>query len=137
MLIEDEIFEGNKLIAEFMECSVYITYENKTTGFKYYSVTGKMVEDFRNTGLQPYGHDDKMLFTNLRFHLSYDWLMRIVEKIHSHPDCPSGIFIDDLHKRCYHEKGEHMFEGDTTLEALYKIVVFSIKWLNKKINEDK
>jgi len=100
--------DGNKLIAEFMK-------------------QWKGVDCYRY-GKDYYG------FENLRYHLSWDWLMPVVEKIEG---LGFTFIIDGVSAYCY-EKGKIM-EGKsgiakTKIEAVWIAVIKFIKWQNDNVD---
>lgn len=133
-MTQEEIIEGNKLIAEFMELE--------------FSKVAKGLPDikYRHRFTQ-HGFYDETHEGMLLFHSSWDWLMPIVEKI-------ENIFI--LHKYSVTIAIEsdipviitvHFYQSDPTkqrlykqfrgispnrIEAVYKTVVEFIKWYNKQ-----
>lgn len=67
-MTEKEILEGNKLIAEFMECELNRNKYHIPQHIQYSSFNGgSMTCDF--------------LITMLKYHKSWDWLMSVVDKI--------------------------------------------------------
>lgn len=119
---ENEILEGNKLIAEFM-------------GFKQKSYTPESEKLWCDNkhGL-PVGE--------LKFHTSWDWLMPVVEKI-SKLKIGDGIeTVEYAHPRTFgmvkQETGNFMVrlngftvhESETLLESTYKAVIEFIKYYN-------
>jgi len=114
---EQEIIEGNKLIAEFINLS-----------FKTYGKTGKTY----------YINGEPFSILNLKYHLSWDWLMPIVEKI-QHMEDRLPVKIDfqihllgtvELHINHKRVFGMTAFEPGTLIDAVYNGVIEFIKWYN-------
>lgn len=127
-MIQKEIIEGNKLIAEFMgaiitQCYSYI--EDIQDGLEYYFSKENAPEDrlrYSSSGI--------------KYHSSWDWLMSVVEKIESlgyssEIYCIGGFEnrlqffsggVSPVKSRCFKLK----------IEAVYYTVVEFIKWYNAK-----
>lgn len=133
-MIEQEIIEGNKLIAEFME----YRFKNQS---KYWCIYPLDDNSFlRNLGW--------VEFNNLKFHSSWDWLMPCIGKISNIPtNYPDGIYkylvnvdlnpitgikIEDMYKRNFDfEDGVsiNIYESNFIMNVWYGVVEF-IKWYN-------
>jgi len=120
MKTEDEIIEGNMLIAEFMSVS-QVSAEN---GHFYY-VNGDSYKE-------------------LRYHSSWDWLMPVVEKINK---MNAAIVINPHNVNITTHVIDHLLQDDsylkqyffkpsghnyTPIEAVWQCVVEFIKWYNEK-----
>jgi len=115
----NEILEGNKLIAEFMEYMFLDDFnypENNETGW--YNELGNCV------GIE------------LKFHSSWDWLMSVVEKIEL-------IIVDELKieeditingTSCYIPAIDKSITKLSKINATYEAVVEFIKWYNLQKN---
>lgn len=64
-MIEQEIINSNKLIAEF-------------EGFNVYNDAGTIVIDY---GMDEFGNENVRPINDLHYHSSWDWLMPVVDKI--------------------------------------------------------
>lgn len=124
-MTQEEILEGNKLIAEFMGAEKVDKHpQSKST-----VVTFKLG---KTTIVSSLG--------NFKFHSSWDWLMPIVEKI-QHMDNKFEVNIDfqihlmgavELHINHKRVFGMTAFEPGTLINAVYEGVVEFIKWYNKQ-----
>lgn len=109
--------ENNKLIPEFLKWELY-----GSGNILYYEVYDKIA------GI------DAPKENELKFHISWDWLMLVVEKIES---LKESWEVDIFGNSC--EIGipkkfnidEIMFEAETKIKATYKAVVTFIKWYNE------
>jgi hypothetical protein len=88
---KEQIIEGNKLIAEFMELK-QVNWNNECLLW----VNKKFVEDY--TDVEDYSDNSKFDWGNsfpqaskLLYHSSWDWLMPVVEKIKSITEEPEEI----------------------------------------------
>lgn len=122
---KDLIIQNNKLIAEFMGAK-YRKHPMKHLGneneylfeqppCKYFSMT-QFSED------------------RLYYHIYWDWLMPVVEKIES---LGYLFFISDLkieiaNKKEYPNKSKNYFVPGTKLNAVFTACVEFIKWYNQK-----
>ena len=105
--------ENNKLIAEFMG------FVEVDSGW--------------------YNYMPQLQAQDLKYHVSWDWLMPVVDKIERivfdeensfNVTIGSGIYcvVQDLHGECY----EMIYDDEETkIEAVYKAVVDFIKWHNE------
>jgi hypothetical protein len=106
--------EGNKLIAEFMECEEKGYYRWIRMP---YPQAGKWVNE-----------------RHLEYHTSWDWLMPVVEKIES-----LAAFNVIIFKRCCdvqddNSVGDHIIEvtaAPSKIEAVYDAVLQFIQWYNQ------
>ena len=120
---EEEIIEGNKLIAEFMEWEIVATAGDNT----------KIYEAAEN---HPYVAGD-WTDVSLCFHSSWDWLMPVVEKIETQH---TRVIIkrEGTSVLCYVTGGasvaKHSFDysvkDSSKIEATFKAAVDYIKWYN-------
>ena len=111
-MTQNEIIEGNKLIAEFM-------------GFEKYPIKGKsdghMV--IFNKGFVP----KPTCSANLEFHSSWDWLMFCIFEIQDLPD----VYHWELSAGNFEINADETFETlDNSIEGVWEIVVKFIKWYN-------
>ena len=108
--INEEIVEGNKLIAEFMGL-----ISNKWDGGKTYAIGKIKIIDGNK-----YAED----WTTPKYHSSWDWLMPVVEKINkSHFDNMRGVeLIMTIHK----------YVSNVNILDTHKYVVKFIKWYNQQ-----
>lgn len=112
-ITEEQVIEGNKLIAEFME-------------FQY----DRWLFDKQTLAIEDCG-----------YHTSWDWLMPVVEKIEQH-GCIVEIWLS-IGGGCRIQKPETkikswqtVYESNNTLEAVWLAVVEFIKyWNNEKSNQ--
>ena len=124
---EQEIIEGNKLIAEFME----YRFKNQS---KYWCIYPLDDNSFlRNLGW--------VEFNNLKFHSSWDWLMPVVEKVTSLIQeklyIPIGKYkeYEEQHnlygiqwRKLFDYQSYNFFKA--RIESIYKAIVEFIKWYN-------
>jgi hypothetical protein len=120
-MTDEEILEGNKLIAEFIGWKEYQDSLN--------SNKGRIVMEFPGK---------KSVFLDMmKYHSSWDWLMPVVEKIEK-----NGAIVEmwgSLGWNCriwVMENGEkkvNLLDGDkeTLIEAAFPVVVEFIKWYNQ------
>ena len=109
-MTQEEIIEGNKLIAEFMG------YELAGPGFP----SGYFV------------NNDYFHFENLKFHTSWNWLMPVVEKIES---LGMQFWIGKYASSVTHEKIgdlEIHEKGNDKLIVIYNLSVKVIQWYNQQ-----
>ena len=151
---EQEILKGNKLIAEFIG-AVYIRREDL--------FDDHIIEEFIYNNNHPISKQIPKVTENLyhlRYHLSWDWLMPVVEKIEEtsfekiksdyvpytkHPLTVSlnykyaKITVDNDYKlQNIHKEGIifNEYNEESKIIACYKAVVEFIKWYNQnKLNE--
>lgn len=123
---EQEILEGNKLIAEFMGIynSQLLLNINENIGSQYI----------------PYLGDDYI--SNLKFHSSWDWLMPVVEKIEN--DLQDSFNVDIINKnQCEIVRNGNEFIcgygfetiNHSKIEAVYNSIVEFIKWYNGSVSK--
>lgn len=121
-------FEEKKLICEFMGCEVYEAYRSPTRID--YTVRGQMVVDFRNAGLQPFGFEQSMMFENLKFDESWDWLMHVWKELKDKTlKFHSILSFSLVDQKWYHEINKALFTID--LQNAFLNLVEGIKWFNE------
>lgn len=145
---EQEIIEGNKLIAEFMKIELFGNNKDYTEALLICSMLDFPVNPcthFDNT-------QDTIYLGEMRFHKSWDWLMPVVEKIehlyedehtlprfeiNSHHVCFSIAHPLSEYKSwivgSYLESSEKL-KATSKIEAVYMVVINFIKWYNIKNN---
>lgn len=114
---EQEILEGNKLIAEF-DGAIFTNDDTEAypQGYLYFQDIG--------------AREAK----NLMYNDSWDWIMPVVEKIHSYTD----FWVTIYYRSCKvfpMNRGvemEILIEEKPTIEAVWIAVVEFIKWHNKQ-----
>jgi len=115
-----EINQSNKLIAKFM-------YPNLQKELK----SGEIKEDIAKK-LMAYNKD----YSLMRYFLSWDWLMPVVEKIETkgfnvnvsaYPSIEKSIFAN-LHIKPYHKT---QYTNGNRRDRTYKMCVEFIEWYNK------
>ena len=121
--------ESNTLIANFM-----VGIQPHNTGPD---------EDNHNDDCWWFPEGDLCYLWDIKYHNSWDWLMRVVEKIESlhgavtitKNDCEIHTFKDDN----YDFMSNYNIEDDSksTKEATYKAVIEFIEWYNKQQNNEK
>ena len=156
-----EILDGNKLIAEFMEFKKCNCIRNENGRHYDYHLSDKFelikevkicIEGEHGTGLE---NQDICFIEDLKFHSSWDWLMPVVDKIESLDLRKNGydfpkvkflgdhieIFIYATYRSDYiywqpwvDLRGNwhnHPKQCNSKIEAAYKVVVEFIEWYNK------
>jgi len=129
----ENVIENNKLIAEFMGARV-MTFEDGTVGHTFWNEGDKG----GRYGAFPNGSTNYFDYSKQGYHLSWDWLMPVVEKIEE------TNFIKIIGKYCAISRTKaHGFndwiamEGvaftnpKSKLESTYKAVVKFINWYNE------
>lgn len=120
-MTQEEILEGNKLIAEFMGCYGSIHYcgneEIYAYGFKDTHITERWIESKFNN--------------RTPYHESWDWLMPVVEKIESLKN--SDDYEIDIFGNCCDIGGRFEAVGETKIAAVYIAVIEFIKWHKTQI----
>ena len=132
------IVENNKLLAEFLEfekvkflngCYTFIIPDYLSHG------------EYKNLTLE----DNKEVVAwdveNLIFHKDWNWLMKVVEKIHSMQSYgvlinPNGTYIQDEDDKviCMTFKNEEVngeIISSSNIEATFNCCAEFVKWLNK------
>ena len=121
---QEEITEGNKLIAEFMGFKIIEGKKGMIQGLKQWRAT-----DIKNPIFDLLEANDE---NSIWFHKNWRWLMPVVEKIEK----KTKVMV--IHKeRCALVSELPYSHGKTTLEAVWKMVVEAIKWLNKNKSKKK
>lgn len=100
---EQEILEGNKLIAEWV-------------GFKFN-------KERRAYCIPPMGFSFKGKLENLMFHSSWDWLVPVLKKIHSFPLDNNPGYILQISYLTF-------VWNEINIEELFKGIVKFINWYN-------
>lgn len=130
-MTQEEILEGNKLIAEFMEL-----HKDEESG-NYLIVDEPHI---RASCL--------MSIEYLRYHSSWDWLMPVVEKIEHLEETETMLGIVDINSHycrilslckkqpdiiigCYETSPEKL-KCSTKIDALYQAIIKFIKWYKKQ-----
>ena len=122
-MTQEQITEGNKLIAEFMGFTHWID-SGEWIGYC------KLDVDKYSAYKDGMGHrPHACLFEDLRFHSSYDWLMPVIDKIRSMNEY-SG-FVD--HTSSIVDEGG-VYINTKFIENTWKDVVEFIKWHNANMN---
>lgn len=120
---KEEILEGNKLIAEFM---------NRKWDLE--SLCGIL-------GLYVFNSSCDEIAYEIQYHSSWDWLMPVVEKIWDIIGNRQSLFYFDPHNICLKENYILITSGKdhvSNMHDCYYTVVNFIKWYNKNVkNEDK
>ena len=125
----ENIIENNKLIAEFME------FEKTKQGGLYISPEGFEWERFLDV-------ENYILPNQFLFHSSWDWLMKVVEKIHSMQSYgvlinPNGTYIQDEDDKviCMTFKNEEVngeIISSSNIEATFNCCAEFVKWYNEQ-----
>ena len=127
------IIENNKLIAEFLEWEFDDLSETFETPFL------KLVEP------QAFGDEQfscKLQDFELEFHSDWNWLMKVVEKIHSMQSYgvlinPNGTYIQDEDDKviCMTFKNEEVngeIISSSNIEATFNCCAEFVKWYNEQ-----
>lgn len=110
-MTQEQIIEGNKLIADFMN------YPKEGEGSAYYYAMKHCYEN-----------------NNMKYHTSWDWLMPVVEKIHAETD----VWVTIMYNCCkmhWMTIGVHepiMIDEVPTVEAVYTAILQFITWYNQQ-----
>lgn len=123
------IVENNKLIAEFMGFVADKSFEVK-------------LADGINTSYYYYKDDVMYLPETMAYHSDWNWLMEVVEKIHSMQSYgvlinPNGTYIQDEDDKviCMTFKNEEVngeIISSSNIEATFNCCVEFIKWYNEQ-----
>jgi hypothetical protein len=109
-MMQKEIIEGNKLIAEFMDS---IDSSFKWDGYKFTNDVSWIISEY---------------------HFSWDWLMPVIEKIETIKIEEYNINFSIMGKAaCWtpsHWCGLKTYLADSKIEAVYIAVIEFIKWYN-------
>lgn len=120
---EQEIIEGNKLIAEFMQA------KNEFSDIYYLPEFGHYFNSYGQIELNDCFRTDE-----LKYHSSWDWLMPVVEKIEKNfwvtTTTRRGYSAVSIHQpqRAYEKIAR--VDSENKLEATWKAIVEFIKWYN-------
>ena len=119
-MTQEEILEGNKLIAEFMG-GIYVRREDLFDSHIIEEIIYNNNHPILKNNIKTTEH-----LYHLRYHLSWDWLMPVVEKIEL-----LGFFTRILDLGMGIE-GDLIIErfGKTKLEGVYITIIEFIKWYN-------
>ena len=127
-MTQEEILEGNKLIAEFIGFVLNYIDEEKT--MPYYIHNEKYLSNPPSTILLYKGEE-------LQFHSSWDWLMPVVEKIESINITDENYYAVNIrYDECCIESCAddywiaHSLPNQSKLTSTYKATVEFIKWYN-------
>lgn len=118
-MTQQEILEGNKLIAKFMEL-----HEDKS--FTETDNERKQVKTFAGSPM----YNINGVISNLRYNFSWDWLIPLCHKI---AEINCEIEQIDILKMPQWEFGSLGLESP--IEAVWKACVEFIKWYNQNKNE--
>ena len=122
-MTKDEIQSGNELIAKFMgykSCFSHITDKyNYTQTVDGFLITGKC-----NAGNHQEDEYENFAIEHLIFHLSWDWIMPVVDKISDEKHWSINATMDWLSE-------EYEFDGFYNIKDVFKVVVLFIKDKNK------
>ena len=129
----ENIIENNRLIAEFLDWEFDDLSETFETPFL------KLVEP------QAFGDEQfscKLQDFELEFHSDWNWLMKVVEKIHSMQSYgvlinPNGTYIQDEDDKviCMTFKNEEVngkIISSSNIEATFNCCVEFVKWYNEQ-----
>ena len=129
----ENIIENNKIIAEFLEWEFDDLSETFETPFL------KLVEP------QAFGDEQfscKLQDFELEFHSDWNWLMKVVEKIHSMQSYgvlinPNGTYIQDEDDKviCMTFKNEEVngeIISSSNIEATFNCCAEFVKWYNEQ-----
>lgn len=149
MMKEQEIIEGNKLIAEFMGLKLIDISSKMEELYKKPIWVSKNFDESDVPDEIPYKDDwqwDKFYpqVEKLSYHSSWDWLMPVVEKIESlgfwvkimgHTSFDNKYKSCDIKKQKSKSDGDYLYnyEGDwmeSKIESVWLAVVEFIKWYN-------
>ena len=120
MYTQEEILEGNKLIAEFMGAEVSQAYSKtkEQDGLMFYYSKDSSPDTYRN-----------LSSAAIKYHSSWDWLMPLVEKIEELNVTESFFIIED--KTCIlwlTDTKDICQRSSSKIESVYNTVVEFIKW---------
>lgn len=132
-MTQEQIIEGNKLIAEFMGAVV----NNYTLGeYEMYGIVS-CLEDGENE--QHFFIPNEMLF-----HYSWDWLMPVVDKIESiifNKDNSFNVTIGSTNFCVIQDSNGEVYESiedyrESKLLTTYVAITEFIKWYNEQLKEN-
>lgn len=126
--IDEEVLEGNKLIAEFM------------------GLVPNPNGDGRTYGINAFYDEDRWLADNwvsLKYHTSWDWLMAVVEKINSTVVKDYGHMGVIIYTSTCHINDDYQIIIETTATkeggirmCVWEAVVEFVKWYKKQTQKD-
>ena len=124
----ENIIENNKLIAEFL-------VNNEGNLVKIRDGVYSTIDDNEVP-------DDDLTINDLKFHSDWNWLMKVVEKIHSMQSYgvlinPNGTYIQDEDDKviCMTFKNEEVngeIISSSNIEATFNCCVEFVRWYNKQ-----
>ena len=124
---KEEIKAGNKLIFDFLGKEyAHWTFENRTSWISARTNLNRSVCKAFD------GYED------LKYHKSWDWIMSVVEKIHSidYTDVQIHSHICYINYRHGEYKADfHRWEGLPMVEMVYIAVITFIEWYNIQIKQ--
>ena len=126
-MTKQEILEGNKLIAKFMEIEIKTNFNNLFyySNQPYYYVDGKSREEVLDKASSYF-----------KYHISWDWLIPVVEKIEIQSKELFEAYEDVIINGCgcgISTKDDMISIAATSkIEAVYIACVEYIKWYNSQ-----
>lgn len=142
-MTQEEIIEGNKLIAEFMGFTRYypnMTRESDLSNIYIYGIYDKVFHEslyVTNTTLscsngvyKCYNINHSMHLKDMQFNSSWDWIIPVIEKIEKLDDYSIVInyyscnILDTA-------KLNITFTSNSKIKAVYNAIIEFIKWYNK------
>ena len=125
-MTKKQVFEGNKLITQFMGYRL----AKCNNGLAWSSPFKLVIEDVFNIHGRLFKED---VSDYLKFHSSWNWLMRAVEKVDS--ILPDDAYIHIEYNRCWLDVPEGGLSidcmGNSRLEATFSAVIEFIHWYNR------
>lgn len=132
-MTEEEIIEGNKLIAEFISYNKYDCQHGSKSGQPVFL-------DYYNIKKVPLNEDERDWHNenSLQFHLSWAWLMPVVEKIET-----GKYRVKICGRRCEIWKDPNNLNEEaivpyskekTKIESVHMAVIKFINWYNTQQN---
>jgi len=132
-MTKEEIFEGNKLIVEFMEVDKKISsagYIHSWSDPPFYYTTENSKEKVIHN-----------IIKYSKYHSSYDWLMPVLKKINLEYNTTIGIIADENIQYCEIVSNIHndllqitwkesRIDEIPLIELVYSAVIEFIKWRN-------
>lgn len=154
----EEILEGNKLIAIFMgmELVVFKAENEVEKGWRTLNVCSKSIKQFsyipnefrhippnKDASIIEMEAVEKMwrfISNNAKYNTSFDWIMPVVDKIEAIENENEfdlfSVQIEGLEcsiNNCVSGNVDFYSDGKTKLEAVFTTVVQFIKWYNSKL----
>lgn len=124
-MTNQEILEGNKLIAEFMEAKM-------------------IVENYHGINIIKFPDGQTHDLAGLRYHSLWDWLMPVVQKvtklIQDKQYIPIGKYqeykeqydiYEEQWRKLFDYRAYNFFKAD--IESIYKAIISFIEWYNHNI----